>query len=441
MKIKRWLRCVLTLVVSVMAFSQVGWAAEPILIGVILPNEGLEAKETYNAILLAAGLVNQADGIVFSSKANLGNIYQSSVSADGFGKDFVYRPIKVERISVRKTASGGLHPDDLLHLKKFALERHPTALIIGKSLSGTIPAVAQVAAEAGLSLLNLSITASSVRATLEKDPQKFGHLIHLAPTPAYLSSLLKGALATLKGGGKKRRAYLIHQKGSWQAEMARILTVRLSKGSNLALVGEEEWDPGHSQIHRALARAKERRADLILAVFDAPEDESLLRAWRKQSDPPLLAGVLPTSNWNPGQDSHRKGSYGVLSVAGTLGNFPSGRYGLASRFLKAYRDRFGIAIMTGRAPASAFESVYLLKDAMEAADSTKADLVAAALERVDKSGPLGRLKFDWARQLVFGLDPDKTAVGLASQWSRKGRRMVIYPESLANGTIELPPAK
>jgi branched-chain amino acid transport system substrate-binding protein len=53
-------------------------------------------------------------------------------------------------------------------------------------------------------------------------------------------------------------------------------------------------------------------------------------------------------------------------------------------------------------------------------------------------GVIGRVKFDKNHQVVYGDDPEKTAVCLAYQWL-DGKMVPIYPPAVAEGKVILPP--
>ena len=63
----------------------------------------------------------------------------------------------------------------------------------------------------------------------------------------------------------------------------------------------------------------------------------------------------------------------------------------------------------------------------------------AQLERSDRMGVLGRVKYDPGHQVVYGIDPKETAVGVIIQWTEDGKRKIVFPDSLATGKIHLPP--
>jgi len=84
-------------------------------------------------------------------------------------------------------------------------------------------------------------------------------------------------------------------------------------------------------------------------------------------------------------------------------------------------------------------AVYVLKDAIERAGSLDSDKVIAELEKTDMMGVYGRLRFDpKSHQVIPSTDPKEGAVGSILQW-QDGKRIVVYPKSIATGKILLPP--
>jgi len=84
-------------------------------------------------------------------------------------------------------------------------------------------------------------------------------------------------------------------------------------------------------------------------------------------------------------------------------------------------------------------AVYVLKDAIERAGTLNSDKVVTALEQTDIMGVYGRLRFDpKSHQVIVAQDPKDGAVGSILQW-QDGKRIVVYPKSIAKGEIQLPP--
>ena len=50
-----------------------------------------------------------------------------------------------------------------------------------------------------------------------------------------------------------------------------------------------------------------------------------------------------------------------------------------------------------------------------------------------------KIPLDQGHQAVFGSDPRQTAVGVVFQWTENGKRKIVFPQSVAEAKIQLPP--
>jgi branched-chain amino acid transport system substrate-binding protein len=51
---------------------------------------------------------------------------------------------------------------------------------------------------------------------------------------------------------------------------------------------------------------------------------------------------------------------------------------------------------------------------------------------------MGRIRFDEGHQATYGFDPAETSVSVVFQWTDSGKRVVVFPDSLAENAIQLP---
>ena len=51
---------------------------------------------------------------------------------------------------------------------------------------------------------------------------------------------------------------------------------------------------------------------------------------------------------------------------------------------------------------------------------------------------MGRVRYDEGHQAIFGFDPNETAVSTVFQWTTEGKRVIVFPDSIAEEKIELP---
>jgi branched-chain amino acid transport system substrate-binding protein len=113
-------------------------------------------------------------------------------------------------------------------------------------------------------------------------------------------------------------------------------------------------------------------------------------------------------------------------------------------FLENFKKKFGDLPEAPAVNSSAYDSVYILKEAIEKANSLNADDIVAALEKTDYKGVSGRIRFDKNHTAIFGLEnPNETGVCVVFQWQNdeKGNlvRVPVFPEFLAEGKVILPP--
>ncbi|NIQ39905.1 MAG: hypothetical protein GTN81_15145 [Proteobacteria bacterium] len=107
------------------------------------------------------------------------------------------------------------------------------------------------------------------------------------------------------------------------------------------------------------------------------------------------------------------------------------------KFWRNYKKRWGRELQSGHGPAPSYDAVYVLADAIERAGTLNADDLVAALEKTDRMGAIGRIRFDKGHQVTFGTDPSEGAIGSVIQW-RRGKRVIVFPDSLAEKKVALP---
>jgi branched-chain amino acid transport system substrate-binding protein len=203
------------------------------------------------------------------------------------------------------------------------------------------------------------------------------------------------------------------------------------------VVGTEAYPTGASDFSAGLLKARQAGAQVILPVFDMPQSGVLVKQWNSMRVPALMAGFIsPLAG--PGAWKTFEGHInGAVNAMFELGNIPSAKVPASQAFYEAYRKRWGKEIESGHGPAPAYESVYLLAVAIARAGRLDSDAVVTELEKSDRAGVMGRVKFGKDHQVIFGLDPRETATAAVYQW-QDGKRVIVYPEALADGKIQLP---
>jgi branched-chain amino acid transport system substrate-binding protein len=223
-----------------------------------------------------------------------------------------------------------------------------------------------------------------------------------------------------------------HARGA--AELVKKLAT--DKGWNVT--GLEIYPTGAADFSLGLLKAKDSKTDIINIWMDMPESAILLKQWYDMKVPALPFGSTLAAAEQPGfwKATDGKGEFTLCNVV-NAGNAPSQATDWTMKFFDAYTKRWKVE-PEGLGSSSSYMAVYVLKDAIERAKSLDSDTIIAELEKTDLMGVYGRLRFDpKSHQVIPSSDPKEGAVGSILQW-QAGKRVVVYPKSIALGEILLP---
>jgi len=151
----------------------------------------------------------------------------------------------------------------------------------------------------------------------------------------------------------------------------------------------------------------------------------------------VMAGCLPPVSGPTAWKTFEGKIEGSIIIICEIGHLPVSKMPKTIEFNEAYKKRWGAELDGQHGPAPTYDAVYILADAIERAGTVEPDAIVAALQKTDWMGVNGRIKFGKSQQAIFGFDPKETILGGMIQW-RQGKRMVVFPESIAEGKIELP---
>ena len=120
------------------------------------------------------------------------------------------------------------------------------------------------------------------------------------------------------------------------------------------------------------------------------------------------------------------------------GSFPVPSIPKSVKFYNDYKKRWGHFPEGVGGQGPSYDSVYVLKAAIERAGTLDPDALVKALEATDMGGVIGHITFDKMHQAPFGYDGSKTAVGLMVQWQKGGNIATVFPLANAEAKTQLP---
>jgi branched-chain amino acid transport system substrate-binding protein len=393
------------------------YAAEPIVIGVPTSLGFLEGKESHKAVQLAISEINATGGVKVGSEM---------------------RPFKVVATDLRDAAAGVPVPEALLGLEKLILEKKPTAILVGPFRSEALLAGMDIFAKYKMPLLGTVAMSPATEAKIKKDPEKYKYIFRVSLNVIYWAKLLAGTNATLKKDFGFDKVYILNQDVAWARGTAGAMEKKVYPKLGIEVVGHDQFPTGFSDFSSALMKAKAKGAGILFTCFDMPESGVLVKQWKSLRVPALIAGFISPMAGEVAWKTFNGKIGGLMNAVFELGNIPSQKYAPSKKFYDTYKKIYGKGIQSGHGPAPSYESVYILKEAIERAGSLDPDAIVAEIEKTDRKGVMGRIRFDEGHQVVYGTDPAETAVGAFFQWTDDGKRKIVYPPSIAEGNIVLP---
>jgi branched-chain amino acid transport system substrate-binding protein len=409
---------VLLMTISLALLAGVVHAAQPIVIGCPLATAFLYGWDAERGVTLAVEEINAAGGVNVAGEK---------------------RPFKIEVIDTRDLEPGVPVSEALLAVEKLILDKKADFIIGGPVRSeAALAAMPLLSKYKKVSILTTGVLTPKYNALVAEQYDKFKYCFRIHGEAKNLVGEIFANFTELKDKYGFNNLFIIAQDVSHARGAANIIkAIAEKKGWNVT--GLEIYPTGATDFSMGLLKAKESKTEIINIWMDMPESAILLKQWYDMQIPALPFGSTLAAAEQPGfwKATDGKGEYTLCNVV-NAGNAPSNATPWTMKFYDAYTKRWGIE-PEGLGTSSSYMAVYVLKDAIERAGSLDSDKVVTALEKTDIMGVYGRLRFDpKGHQVIPATDPKEGAVGSILQW-QDGKRVVVYPKSIATGEIQLPP--
>jgi branched-chain amino acid transport system substrate-binding protein len=393
-------------------------AQEPILIGVPTSVTFIEGKECLKAVELAVEEINAKGGVKVGD---------------------VKRPIKIESLDLRDASPGVPVSEALLGLEKIITEKKVQVILVGPFRSEALIPGMDILSKYKVPLLGTIAMSPKSEAMVKENPEKYKYCFRVCLNAAYLGKYLSTTLGFLKNQFGFNKVFAMHQDVLWAKATAEGTLKAATTNLGWESAGIEVYPTGASDFAAGLMKAKTQGAQVILPVFDMPQSGILLKQWQSMKIPALVFGFISPMTGAGAWKSFEGKIGGLMNCNYELGSgIASAKYPLSKKFYDDYQKKFGEPIESGHGPGPAYDSVYIWAEAVERAGGLDPDKVVAELKKTDRQGVIGKIKFDEGNQVIYGDDPAKTAVGCVFQWTEDGKRVIVWPESIAEGKIALP---
>jgi branched-chain amino acid transport system substrate-binding protein len=394
------------------------FAEKPIILGAPLSTAYLYGWDAERGIKLAVDEINAAGGVNVNGKK---------------------RPFTVEVIDTRDLEPGVPVSEALMALERLILNKNADFIIGGPNRSeAALAAMSLLSKHKKVSIVTSGVLTPKYHKMVAEKYDKFKYCFRIHGEAVNLIGEMIANFVDLKEKYGLTKVFIMAQDVSHARGAAKVMgKVAGSKG--FEITGTEIFPTGTTDFSMALLKAKSTGTQIINIWMDMPESAILLKQWYDLQIPALPFGSTLAAAEQPGfwKATDGKGQYTLCNVV-NAGNAPSDATPWTMKFYNAYAKKWGVE-PEGLGSSSSYMAVYVLKDAIERAGTLDSDKVVTALEATDMMGVYGRLRFDpKSHQVIVALDPKDGAVGSILQW-QDGKRVVVYPKSIAKGSILLPP--
>jgi branched-chain amino acid transport system substrate-binding protein len=399
----------------------VGWGtsygkAKPILVGAPVPRASAYGQNGERGMILAAEEINAAGGIKLGKTLH---------------------PLKLEIIDTRDEEPGVPTSEVLLAIEKLILQKKSDVIVGGPCMS-----------ECGLAAMDLYSKYKVV------DIVSIG-----CYTPGWdkkvASDLTKYKYSFRESGSVawyiKEGVDLLHQikeKFGFTKMFISIDDSAMCRGAseivkNLAVkdgwevVGFDKHPIATTDYSVALTECKKSGAQVLFIWAYSPETSIMMRQWADMEVPALPIGFIGAAE-DPGfwEATKGKGAYTLVTLSET-GCTPSNVTPLTMKYYNAFKKRWGVPPRSTGC-VSAYEGLYVLKDAIERAGKLENEAIIAALEKTNLPVVRGTVRFDQNHQVIYGYEPKESVLGNWVQW-QDGQRVTVFPQAAAMGNIKMPP--
>ncbi len=421
MSSRRWGSC---LAVVALAAALVPWAiagpAEPIVLGVPTALGSIEGADSLRAVQLAADELNARGGVRIGG---------------------VRRPLQVVSIDTREHEPGIPIHDALAALEKLITERKPHAIVVGAFRSEVLLGAMDVVARYRIPYIVTIAMTPAFEQKLASDYAKYKYLFRMGLQSEYLVNNLSRVIEFVRKKHGLNRIHFVYQDVLWARATVSLLE-RWAAQTQWAVVGSDAYPTGASDFSATVAKARAGGAQVLVPVFDMPQSGVLLKQARATALPALLLGFISPAAPGTAWQTFEGAVEGMVNFIFEAGPVATSALPKSVQFNQNYGRKFGEEArlrLSGHGPGPSYDAVYVLAAAMERAGTLDPDRVVAELVKTDMQGVIGRIRFTERHQVRYGTLPEEAAISLAFQWRAPGRRVVVFPEGVAEDEIQLPP--
>ena len=389
---------------------------DPIVIGAPVPRASAYGQNGERGLILAAEEINAAGGIKLKGKMC---------------------PIDLQIIDSRDEEPGVPTSSVLLAIEKLILQKKADVIAGGPCMSECGMAAMDLYARYKIvDVVSIGCYTPSWDAKVAEDIDKYKYSFRESGSVKWYIKEAIDLLSQIQEEHGFNKLF-ISIDDSLMCRKAAGIVEKLAVKTGWEIVGQDKHPIGTTDYSAALSDCKKSGAQVMFIWAYSPETSVLLKQWADMEVPAIPIGFIGAAE-DPGfwEATNGKCEYTVVTLSET-GNVPTNATPRAMEFYNAFKERWGVPPRSTGC-VSGYESLYVLKDAIERADSLEDEPLIKALEATNLPAVRGTIRFDENHQIIYGYDPSNSVLGCWVQW-QDGKRVQVFPEAAAMGKIKMPP--
>ena len=314
-------------------------------------------------------------------------------------------------------------------LNKLAM-KDKVDVLMGGMTSGVVLAQMPYLSRYKLPFLGVSVASSTLTKLVKEDYEKNKYFFRVGILKDRLLAFdmvnFMSNYVARKYGIKKVAVLL--EKAKWTEGLDRAFT-GLFKKFGIDVVLAEYFEIKTNDYSPIFSKVKKSGAEMTIEVH-SHVSEIFIKQYYDQRVPLPIGGIALAA---------QSSDFWERSGGKCVGEFTSNfiyRIPISPKtipFWDGYVKRYGEDPLV---PATgAYDAMYVYKDAVERAGTTKADQLIPALEKTNMVAAVGRIAFEADHDLKYG--PDFVAINWA-QWQEPGKVVILYPTDRATGEVKFP---
>jgi len=357
----------------------------------------------------------------------------------GVKVDGVMRKFKVVFMDTRDSEPGVPVHDALMATEKLILNAKPDFLVGAFHRSEALLAAMDMLAEHKIITFSGSPQTPLYTNRIKENPEKYKYLFRPTSYAVPVGVFWGGFLKYINEALGLKKLFFIAIDFEWARSVVKGFEGIAGK-AGWETVGSDSIPAGQTDFSAGLSKARKTGAEMIILLHDLPEAPICLRQWKAMRIPSMLAVI-----WTPAIDGPRAWklygdalNYSIAAEFPAGGSFPVKTLAGSEEWINAWIKKYGEPPETSASKASIYPAMRLIVHAINRVGTLDRDALVAAMLESDIEDVSGRIRLEKdSHQLVISNDLSKGMTFAAFQWL-DGKRVVIYPRTIADSDIKLP---